>query len=130
MALTNSFTLGWNSGSSSIQKKYDITSGAQIEIDETFASGSDQLMAFALDVSQLKGIFIVSDKTMTLETNSGGSPANTITLVANVPFLWTVGGAPLRDTAGVAVTVDITALYVTCGSTAVLQIRGIYDPTV
>jgi hypothetical protein len=130
MSITHNLIRGWSSGSDTISERFAVVSGAEHNIDEAIPLGTDTLVAYALDVSQLKSIFIVSDKAMTIETNSGSAAANTITLAANVPFLWAFGDAPLRDTAGVAITVDITALYVTNAANAQLQIRALLDPTV
>jgi hypothetical protein len=132
--ITHSFVRGWNNGGSSISKTIAVQSGAELNIDESIpALTTDQLVAFAMDVSQLKGLYIVSDLPLTLETNSAGSPANTITLGAGVPYMWVFGDAAIRDTAGAVITTDITALYATnphATQAAILEIRALYDPTV
>lgn len=132
--LTHTFVRGWNNGGSSISKTLGVTSGAELNVDESIpAATTDQLVAFAMDVSQLKGLFIVSDKDLLVQTNDGTTPINTITLAAGVPFVWVNGDAPLRDTAGAVITTDITRLYATnadATNAALLQVRALYDPTV
>jgi hypothetical protein len=77
-------------------------------------------------------LFIVATGALTLKTNSSGSPANTITLVKDEPFLWRTGDGTLRDTAGSAITTDITGLYITNpGAAAVdLKLFALVDPTI
>ncbi len=128
---THRLTLGWASGSGSLQKSFDVTGGAEAGIDEAIPADSTNLaLGFTADVSQIKSLFMLSDVDVVVETNSGSIPANVFTLAAGVPFVWHTGGAALRDTAGTAVTVDITALYVTAVAAAALQIRALLDPTV
>ena len=91
------------------------------------AATSNYLVAMVLDVSQLKSIFLLSDKDVILETNSGGSPADTITLTANVPVSWYVGcgyACPLGT--------DVTAIYLTNAGAdaATVNLRFLVDSTV
>ena len=88
------------------------------------ALASDYLVAYELDYSQCKGIFILADTTMTIETNSGGSPAQTIALTAGVPVAWMYGSGVCP------ITADITALYVTSTAGGNLTIRTLVDATV
>lgn len=127
------FSLGWGDGGASISKGVDIEAGGATYIDESISAAvTDREVAFVCDVSQLKGIFIVSDQDLLLQTNDGASPVNVITLTANRPFLWFNGMPALRDTAGTAITTDITAIFATNAgaSAARLQIRALLDPTV
>jgi hypothetical protein len=68
----------------------------------------------------------VSDKAITLETNSGGSPVDTIALAANVPYDWRVGNAD-----AFRLGTDVTGLFVTnaSGDEARLQIEVLFDNT-
>lgn len=132
--LTHNFIRGWNNGGSAISKQISVQSGGEKNIDETIpVSTTDALVAFDMDVSQLKGIYIISNTALLIQCNDGTTPSNTITLAANTPFMWVFGDAALRDTAGAVITTDITGLYVTNASAdtaALLQIRALYDPTV
>src|SRR6267142_1152478 len=129
--ITHSFTRGWTNGGSTLARVTAVQSGAEENLDEAIpVSTTNSLVAFTMDVSQLQGIFIVCNTPVTIKTNSSGSPVNTITLAADVPYVWIVGDAPIRDTAGVAITVDITSLYITNPSASVVaqvQVRAIYD---
>jgi len=132
--ITHTFSRGWNNGGTAISKSVEVQSGAEINLDETIAEATtDQLIAFVLDVSQIKGLYIISDRALLIQTNDGAAPANTITLAANVPFMWVNGDAAIRDTAGAVITTDVTELYVTNtdpDNAATLRIRTLYDPTV
>lgn len=131
--ITHTFSRGW-SNSGSISKSTQVQAEAENNIDAGVpAATANELVAFVLDVSQLKGIYMVSDRAVTVKTNSSGSPVNTFTLAANIPFMWVQGDPAIRDTAGVVFTTDVTALYMTnadADNAATVQIRCIYDPTV
>lgn len=132
--LTHNFTRGWTNGGASLSKQVQVNSGAELNVDETIpVSTTDQLVAFAMDVSQLKGLYIVSNTALLLQFNDGTTPSNTITLAANTPYMWFFGDPAIRDTAGAAITTDITGIFATNSSAdtaALLQIRALYDPTV
>lgn len=104
-----------------------ITSGSGTTIDETIAiAAADLQLTLNVDVSDVKSFIAIADQALTLETNSGGSPANTITLAADVPYYWRVGHADAFK-----LTTDVTALFVTnaSGVAARLQIEILFDPT-
>lgn len=99
------------------------------------ASAVDQVVAFVSDVSQLKSLVFLTNRDITVKTNSLGAPANTFSLKADRPFQWVNGDPPLRDTTGAAVTTDITALHVvnpdgSGAAAARLQIFAVEDSTV
>src|SRR3990170_666622 len=79
-------------------KEESIAVGQLVTVSEAIADATtDGLVALTLDVSQLKAIYLESDEDVTLETNSGAAPANTISLAANIPQIWTESdGAALR----------------------------------
>lgn len=106
-------------------KKYQ--GSGQVRIDETIANGdTDKAVNFTLDVSTLKSIVILSDRALTLETNSSSAPTNTIVLKAGVPYVWNTDS---YDTC--KITADVTSLFVTngTGASARLQIDAVTDVT-
>lgn len=131
---THTFYRSWGREGQTITKSIDVSAGKEVNIDEEIpAATADKLVAFNLDISQCKGLFMVSNVPVTIETNSSSAPANTFTLAANIPYAWVFGDSAMRDTAAAAVTVDITSLYVTnadAEDAALLQIRCLTDPTV
>ncbi len=132
MAFTKTLVRGARTDGASITKSLSVTCEAESDINIDIPNGADQLVAFVMDVSQLKFLYIVAAAALVIKTNNSGSPVNTITLAAGVPFQWITGDNPLRDTANAALTTDITALYVTnaTGGAVNLQILTGYDPTV
>lgn len=81
------------------------------------ASQTDLLVPMAFTTANLMSIFLLSDQNMTLETNSGGSPSNTFSLVANVPFVWQYQSGVTNP-----FSADVTAFYVT--NTTALTFKG------
>ena len=103
------------------------SAGQRIVLDEDVPNAStDLLLAMNFDVSKVESIFLLSDRNLTIETNNGSTPANTINLLANVPFVWqrnTYMANPF--------TANVTAFFLTnnSGGTARLRGRILTDPT-
>ena len=124
MAITHTLTYQWASGAGSITHAIAVSSGAENNLDEAIPENStDLVVAFALDVSQLKALYMVADAAMTVKTNTGAD--QTFTLVANTPMAWN-SGSPIVN----PITVDITTgLKVTNTTAGTLRIRALIDPT-
>lgn len=119
-------------GGTQTLKRIEVEAEADLNLEPTIAgSATNVLHAYAMDVSQMKSIFILADGALTIKTNSSGSPTNTITLVAGEPFFWRLGDGTLKDTGG-ATLADITALYITNPGTdpVSLYLSSLFDPTV
>lgn len=119
-------------GGDAINSPVEISAGAEHNLDELIPGGSTDLsVAFALVIAKLAALYIVADRPMTIKTNSSGSPVNTITLTAGVPFVWNNTMAAMRDTAGVVVSTNITSLFVTlaAGNDSIVHLRALVDPT-
>jgi hypothetical protein len=127
MAFSHTISVNWSSGNRSITADNSYSGDAQASVDVSIPdSSTDMLVNFALDVSQIKAIYIKSDQDITLETNNGTTPDDTINLTAGVPYIWTTDS---YDTC--KLTTDVTALYATnsSGSEANLQIEVVKDDT-
>lgn len=115
-------------GNTSVSKSNSLTGGLVTLIDgETVATGqTDVLFAVTLDVSQVKAFYLVSDKNVTFETNNSATPANTLSLVADIPYVWYTNK---YDT--FKLTTDVTAVYITnaSGATATIYMFAILDVT-
>jgi len=87
---------------------------------------ADMEVAIVLDVSEIKLIFIKSDQDMTLETNNAGSPVDTISLLANKPYIWDEDSYFVN-----LLTTDVTKIFLTqsSGSAATLDIEAVFDST-
>jgi hypothetical protein len=127
MSVTHQITIRRYDGASVVEKTIDVTSGAALQLDEAIpASSTDLAVALTFAVAKLKYIWILADAAMTLETNSGSAAADTITLVANKPFLWEVTyDANLSN----PFSIDVTGLFVTSSAGGQLQLSAIVDPT-
>jgi hypothetical protein len=129
MSITHYITSLWEQSNNQISKRVASTGSAELNVSEAIADSSTDLeVALVIDVSVLKSIVIQSDQDITVETNSGSSPADTFTILANNPLAWNSNG-PLPNP--FASATDVTALFITnaSGSTANLEIRALVDAT-
>lgn len=87
---------------------------------------TDDLMNIAIDFSQLRNVFLLSDQDITIETNNATTPDDTINLKANVPLIWNADAYFSNP-----FTVDVTAFYLTnsSGSAATLNVEILEDAT-
>ena len=128
MSFSHTITNTWTNGGAPIAKSVILAGGVEMNIEESIAgSSTDVQVNCPIDVSALKSIYMVADKDLTIQTNDGGSPDNTIALKANVPFVWDASSGYFPN----VLTVDVVALFVTNGTAdaAALQIRTLSDPT-
>jgi hypothetical protein len=99
--------------------------GTVTELQETIPPSSTNLaITLAIDVSEMKGLYMVGTGAMTVKTNSTGSPANTIALVADQPLVWT-SVSLLTSPLGT----DVTILYITSTPGGVFSLTVIQDAT-
>jgi hypothetical protein len=127
VSIAHRITFKFQNGTDILEVTKGQSSGQERNMSEAIAiSATDALVAFTCDFSQLKSLYIKCDQALTIKTNSSGAPAQTITLAANVPYVWTYGSGITCP-----ITADITALYITngSGSLANLEIRALEDPT-
>lgn len=89
-------------------------------------STTDKLVNIAIDIDQMRLIYIVSDQDITLETNNAGTPQETIALKAGKPLVWYLGSYFALPFAG-----DVTSMYLTnaSGSEALFELHMIHDAT-
>lgn len=124
---THTLIMGWASGGDNLSKSVVQTADGETNLDIAVPdSSTDLLVAFVADVSQMKSLFLLSDKDVTIETNSGSAADDTIDLKANVPVMWVDGGTLANP-----LTTDVTALYITnaSGSAATVNLRMLIDST-
>lgn len=130
MPITHSIRYQFSQGNDVLTGSKSYTDDAAIVQSFTVNGGvSDALVALALDVSQVKSIYLqATGGSLTLETNSSSSPAATVTLPDGLPVVWTTDSGTTNPFG----STDVTALYVTnAGANAVqLEMRILFDPTV
>lgn len=129
MAFTQTLKLDWVGPSGrQITAANNYSGGAQASVSESIPDSSTDLqVTFALDVSAIKSIYIKSDQNITLETNNGSTPDDTLTLLAGVPYIWHTDSYFTN-----LLTTDITTdIFITnsSGSAALLEIEVVTDPT-
>ncbi len=95
--------------------------GTETNIDSTFAAAtSESSVACSFSSATLQSLMIVSNRNMTLKTNSSSSPATTIALKANIPFAWWRSGSYFANPMSAA---NVTSLFVTCTEASRLQVK-------
>lgn len=127
MALTHVQTLNWTRNGEQITKNVTLTGDSEANLSLTVpGSTTDYHALLQVDVSAIQSLYIYSDVTVTIETNSGSAPDNTLTVTGGKPIIWYTGcgwTCPL--------TVDIDDIYVTRGTSgaAAVEIRILQDGT-
>lgn len=109
-------------------KEVTVESWYASEVITINTGTSNQLIAgLTVDFSQMVAVFIWSTVVMLIETNDSGTPADSISTVASVPYAWFTG-----DYLTCFITEDATAVYVTnaSGTNGTIQfIVGYADST-
>jgi len=119
MSFSQSVKFAWEGGSGALSKTVTKTGTGQSSLDETVATGlTDEELEYTLDFSAIKSVYIYSSQDVTLETNDGSSPGDTLALKANEPYVW-------HDTSLYPnlLTTDITSIFITNSSGAAANIR-------
>jgi hypothetical protein len=126
--VTHSRTITYASGNTTYTTDSNsYTAGAESNINQTFPIGTNVLVAFTLDLSQAKSIYIYSTTAATIKTNSSGAPDTTITLVEGQAKVWSSTDGAVNPFGTVDVT---TGLYLTNAAETDLIISCLVDPTV
>ena len=122
MGITYTATLGVSSSAGGAIRANPVESGTSepVVIDTVFSAGSTNVaQTAAFTVANVQACMLLSDQNMTIKTNSAGSPANTLTLVANEPYLWLKS----QGIDAFKFTTNVTGFYITCTAAARLQAR-------
>ena len=112
------YAVSSDSGGTPLSGTQSAVGVTEITFDQQYgASLTDQLLTVAFTAASVQSIFLLSDKGLKIETNSGTSPVNTINLMPGDPFVWDVstGYYPIPFTA------NVTAFYITTTVAARLQ---------
>ncbi len=118
MAITHEILTQATVGGTSISVIATQTVEFEAKMDRSIAIGATNLeLPFTCESTNLKSWVILSDKALTVKTNSSSTPQETITLVANVPQVWQtgMGTAPIAG--------DVTKLFVTNASGAIARLQ-------
>lgn len=113
------------SGEIATTRTYTATGHASVA--ESIANGQTALQInIAIDVSALKSLVIKSDQTVTIKTNSSGSPDDTLVIEAGVEYSWNEDSLDACQ-----LGTDVTTIFVAnaSGAAAALVIDAIQDAT-
>lgn len=127
MPTSQAVTMTVVSGATTLKNTKTYTGdGSQSRTISVPDSTTDQLVNITIDVSQIKSIYIASDKALTVETNSPTSPVDTITLVAGRAYVWDTDSYFTN-----LLATNVTAMYLTnaSGATATFELELIEDAT-
>lgn len=108
-------------GGQSLTGSFNEVGTSKVEIDAVFAPGTDVLYTISFAVANMQSFMLLSDQNMTIKTNSSGSPANTINLIAGNPMIWSKSAGYFAN----PFTTNVTAFYVTNATGARLRFKNL-----
>ena len=107
MSVSQSISFGHAGGSVPLGDTVTLAGSLATEANFSVAgSASNAQQAIDFSQSNLRAIYIKTDQDLTLKTNSTGSPQETVTLKAGVPFVWVYQSGITNPFAG-----NVTATY-------------------
>ncbi|QDT95553.1 hypothetical protein [Gimesia aquarii] len=124
---TQNINLDWSAGVDSVSKRITITADGEANVEVEIPDASTDLeVVISIDFSALKLLFMVADQDLTIETNNGTTPDDTISLTADKPLVWFEQSGYSNP-----LTMDVTNMFVTnnSGSAAKLIIKTLQDAT-
>lgn len=127
MSITHTIIRSYKDQSSTaISSSETPTGNTENNLDISVAVGTDTAVAWACVRANLQALVISSDRALTIETNSGSSPVDTISLVGGQALVWTLAKDAI---ARCPFSANATSLFVTnaSGGTAALKIRALLN---
>ena len=115
MSVSHSLSFGQTGGSTPIGDTVTVVGELATEANVAVnGNATNQEEGIAFPYATLREVYIKSDRTLTLKTNSSSAPDDTITITAGVPLVW-------HYQSGLAnpFTADVTSIFLTnAGATA------------
>lgn len=126
MSITGTLTISGSCSGQTPQKQVSQTAGSSIPINEAISAGqTDLLFNISWVNARLKMLYLVSDVDLTIESNDGTTPGDTLNLLAGEPVIYYDGG-PFTNP---FVSADVTKWYITNVDAANLEGFILHDPT-
>jgi len=93
------------------------TGGTFAATTNTFpAASAGASLTMAFTKANLQSFYLVADQNCTVKTNSNSTPQDTITLVAGVPYVWSLSAGLTNPFGG-----NVTSAFVTCTPATTLR---------
>ena len=126
MAFKSVVSINISTPSGTLARSKEYESSQVVEFDEAITVGTDRQVNATIDVSAVKVFYMVSDRTVTVQTNDGSSPDDEFVLTAGVPRMWFVDCGE-----DFVLTTDVTEFFITnaSGGTANVKLRVLQDST-
>ncbi len=127
MSFSQTVTQGWSgNGRGYTASKAYSADGSESRDVSVPDSSTDLEVVIGIDYDEVVNLFLYSDQDVTIETNSGSVPDDTISLKAGVPLNWNADSYfdnPL--------SADVTSLFITnaSGAAATVRIEVLQDST-
>lgn len=114
-----------NAGDGEIRKSNSYTGTKRISASETVPPAStDFEIVLPIVVADVVSFMIVTSADMTIETNNGTTPDDTLSLLAGVAYKW---NSDSYDT--FKLTTDVTSIFVTSTPGGTIQVESLEDAT-
>jgi hypothetical protein len=119
VSITNTYQVAMSSTDGTrVQGSSAETGTTQVVVNTQLPAASTNVsVACAFTVANVQGIILLANQNCTIKTNSSGSPANTINLIAGIPLIWLKSAGYFSN----PFTVDVTSWFVTCTPATTLQ---------
>lgn len=127
MSFSHVLTISLSGGAVNLTGKQTVTADSKQSYDIPLTASQINAEVDAdFDFANLVSVFIISDQNLTIKTNSSSAPDDTITVTANVPFVWNTAQA-----ADNPFTANVTKFFLTNGAAvaARAQIEILCDST-
>lgn len=116
---THQYSVRSDSGGSVTGRGFEVGNSEVVINRSVAASQTDVVVPCTFTGNNLQSMVMIADKDLTVEVNSGSSPAKTFSLKAGVPITW---GASQGAFTNPFASISVTNLYLT--STAACRFRA------
>lgn len=108
MSFQHKISIAYTDGASAVSSEVvTVTDEAQVAYEDVVAAGASNVEAdIAFNFGDIKACCLVSDKDVTIKTNSSSAPDDTISLTAGKALIWYEGARGTNP-----FTADVTKLF-------------------